>query len=313
MTSFRTCSTIKIKMTQRLVRESFIYLAQSFARRGLCRQSSRRLFHNSPCVLPAVEARPLGDQKPSLMRLWRYTVLVHHDEKLLFDSACLRDCCSCSHCVDPSNGQKLFETADIPIDIKGVPTEEQPDGSCTVKWQNDVPGFENHISTYSAAFLSRSMTGGSISEARLDDILPILWDKENLNKKSMTVSYGHYMESSAVLHAALGHLLYYGLFFISSVPTESGSVSAIAERIGPLRNSIYGLTWDVKSVPSAENIAYTSGNLGFHMVSPSGQFELRLLISDIDCLGGLALLRESAGTTIAALHERKHRGRRVSL
>jgi hypothetical protein len=42
-------------------------------------------------------------------------------------------------------------------------------------------------------------------------------------------------------------------------------VEQVAGRIGPIRETFYGASWDVKSVPNAKNIAYTSLFLGFHM------------------------------------------------
>jgi hypothetical protein len=41
------------------------------------------------------------------------------------------------------------------------------------------------------------------------------------------------------------------------VPSGEESVINIGTRIGPLRDSFYGRTWDVKSVPNAKNVAYT--------------------------------------------------------
>lgn len=42
-------------------------------------------------------------------------------------------------------------------------------------------------------------------------------------------------------------------------------VEAIAIRIGPLRNTFYGSTFDVRIVLEAKNVVYTNQFLGFHM------------------------------------------------
>lgn len=57
----------------------------------------------------------------------------------------------------------------------------------------------------------------------------------------------------------------YGLVLIDGVPELETSVERIGERIGPLRDTFYGRTWDVKDKPNAENVAYTSKHLGLHM------------------------------------------------
>ena len=52
-------------------------------------------------------------------------------------------------------------------------------------------------------------------------------------------------------------------------PTEEGPQSArlreLANIMGELRNTFYGLLWDVRSKAGARNIAYTNLDLGLHM------------------------------------------------
>ncbi|GKU07666.1 unnamed protein product [Fusarium langsethiae] len=55
-----------------------------------------------------------------------------------------------------------------------------------------------------------------------------------------------------------------GLAFITNVPGVEKSVAEIATRIGPVKDTFYGHTWDVRTVPEAINAAYTSNDLGFH-------------------------------------------------
>ena len=73
------------------------------------------------------------------------------------------------------------------------------------------------------------------------------------------------MNKSSVLAKAIQLLVKDGLLFLSGVPKDPESVGRIAERIGPIRNTFYGRTWDVRSVPNAKNVAYTNQYLGFHM------------------------------------------------
>jgi len=53
--------------------------------------------------------------------------------------------------------------------------------------------------------------------------------------------------------------------FLRNVPDSEKSVEEIAGRIGTLKDTFYGRTWDVKSKPKAKNIAYTQSFLGLHM------------------------------------------------
>ncbi|MCJ1419233.1 hypothetical protein MMC32_005586 [Xylographa parallela] len=91
------------------------------------------------------------------------------------------------------------------------------------------------------------------------------WTKKLIAMKHCIFPYSEYLESTETLHEALNHLHRYGILFLGSTPSEVSAIERIADRIGPLRNTFYGPTWDVRSIPSAKNVAYTSQNLGFHM------------------------------------------------
>jgi hypothetical protein len=61
-----------------------------------------------------------------------------------------------------------------------------------------------------------------------------------------------------------------GLVVIEGVPTDTTSnedcrLREVMNWIGEIRNTFYGETWNVKSMPNSKNIAYTSLNLGLHM------------------------------------------------
>ncbi len=196
-----------------------------------------------------------------------------------FDCISLRDSCSCARCVDPSTSQKLFDTASIPFEVEAIQPVIQPDGSLNVKWRHDIPGYEDHTSVYPPAFFL-SKPGSTSRFSTTQSYFPrISWDREIIGRNSDPVDFASYMSSSATLHKALSHLQHYGLLFLSSVPSDPGSIEIIANRIGPLRHTFYGSAWDVRSVPSAKNIAYTSSHLGFHMVSIRSIFAFQLLLA----------------------------------
>ena len=65
-----------------------------------------------------------------------------------------------------------------------------------------------------------------------------------------------------------------GFAFVTRLPTdttstepgpESARLRDLAETMGELRNTFYGLLWDVQSKADARNIAYTNLDLGLHM------------------------------------------------
>lgn len=184
----------------------------------------------------------------------------------------LRDSCSCNRCIDPSTSQRLFETADIPDNIQGYISRRNSDGSVTVAWQNDIPGYENHRSTYTSHFITSSLTCLSRSSALYNrKQQPVLWDRNTMTNHSTPTDYKTFIGSSTTLYRALIALQKFGIIFLCNVPPQSDAINHISNRIGLIRKTIYGSTWDVRSVPSAKNIAYTATRLGFHMVRRSSR------------------------------------------
>lgn len=183
-----------------------------------------------------------------------------------FDAVFLRDCCSCDRCVDPSTTQKTFDTADISPIIQPRSLETKIDGSVRITWEHDLPGFEDHVSVYDSSFSKRNHLLQSRLEATSNQLdQPRVWTRYTTRHK-LDVDYDSYMNAPSTFLSSLQHLHLHGILFIRSIPPSSDAVTSIAERIGPLKNTFYGSTWDVRSVPSAKNVAYTSSSLGFHMV-----------------------------------------------
>jgi len=174
-----------------------------------------------------------------------------------------RDACDCSQCVDESSRQRNYAFFNIPGHITPTLSHTDDEGNIHVKWTNDVPGFDDtHVSKFSPSFVKErsrpfAVRDKSSSEPR--------WDAATFAHKGCWTRFEDFMNQEEPLRRLLWHLHMDGLVFVTNVPPEASSVSDIGERIGPLKNTFYGLTWDVKSVPQAKNVAYTSKYLGFHM------------------------------------------------
>ncbi|KAK6221647.1 mitochondrial protein [Colletotrichum tabaci] len=80
----------------------------------------------------------------------------------------------------------------------------------------------------------------------------------------MDYNYNTYMQDDSVLYDVIKQLRIDGLAFVSNVPGTEEALATITTRIGPVKDTFYGYTWDVRTVPEAINAAYTSHDLGFH-------------------------------------------------
>jgi alpha-ketoglutarate-dependent taurine dioxygenase len=171
--------------------------------------------------------------------------------------------CTCPRCVDTSTRQKLFVTAEIPSDIALESVQELAHG-VEIRWANDIPGMDSHVSVFDKSIFDAMATTGS---SKTLPPLPRrrLWKDDQFRAEVPDCTYEAYMQDDTIFYQALQKLHSHGLLFLKDVPESPESVIRITNRIGPLKNTFYGETWDVRSVPQAKNVAYTSQDLGFHM------------------------------------------------
>jgi len=209
----------------------------------------------------------------------------------------LRDSCTCVSCVDPFSKQKNFQTTDIPENIEAIAVESNVDGSTQLHWINDIPGWgRSHVTTLPVDFEKRISSPATVLDAHYHLKKRIYWDKAKITKNFRHFAYEDYMKNDNALFSLLRILNIYGLVILRGVPDSEIAVSDIANRIGTIRDTFYGRTWDVKSKPKAENVAYTAQYLGLHMdllymTNPPGLQFLHCLKNT--CEGGSSLFSDS--------------------
>ncbi|RAO67531.1 uncharacterized protein BHQ10_003543 [Talaromyces amestolkiae] len=217
----------------------------------------------------------------------------------------LRDACQCPRCVDPQTKQRSFRTGDIPKDmtprqIKWVKdTSFEGSEILEIWWNKDIPGYDNktHVTrltaddiTHPAAHFHHKAVGTSKRQ--------IFWDRKEMERDQCWIDYNDWMTNDDLFREALNKLSLYGLLFVNNIPDSRELVSKIATRMGPLRNTFYGSTWDVRNDLKAKNVAYTNLNLGFHMDllyvhNPPG-FQLLHCLKN-SCKGGESLFVDAFG------------------
>ncbi|KAK4101250.1 Clavaminate synthase-like protein [Parathielavia hyrcaniae] len=184
----------------------------------------------------------------------------------------LRDSCACHLCVDPDSGQKNFSTTDLEDEPQVQHAELTPDGSLKIIWASDpVGGADPHITVFPAEELAAWCSEGPWQRGRVAkhyNPRRILWDRAKyedlLAHDRCRVSYMDWMDSGDAFWNAMTDLRNTGMIFVTDVPQDESEVQRIASRIGPMQYTFYGWTWDVRSKPQAENVAYTSQFLGLH-------------------------------------------------
>lgn len=158
----------------------------------------------------------------------------------------MRDACQCPSCVHESTDQRLFSTADIPAAIEACSVKiDAASDSVNIKWKHDVPGFgPDHTTKVSVAGLRGLNQLGSLPGIGRDTHdAQILWTKEPLVNME-DFDYNEYIQDDRELYRLIRQLRTDGLAFITNVTGEVESLATIATRIGPVKDTFYGRTWD---------------------------------------------------------------------
>jgi len=166
--------------------------------------------------------------------------------------------------VDPHSGQKLRGSALVDFRRHLVAAEVGNAGAdLRVTWSDQkhsqYPAHWLYEYTAESARRRRPWIYGAAQR-------PQLWTARDLEKGGApSVAAEAVLHDDRTLWQLLQHVHDYGLCFVRGVPTDDVDASArIAERIGPIQDTFYGRMWDVRSIPNAYNIAYTSGDLELH-------------------------------------------------
>ncbi|KAE8361350.1 hypothetical protein BDV27DRAFT_147909 [Aspergillus caelatus] len=218
-------------------------------------------------------------------------------KKAEFLAVLLRDACSCPLCVHESTKQRLFSTADIPAGIQSQAVEIDPaSDSVNIGWKNDIPGFpEEHTTTLSMAALRQLSCSGSLPGQQRDSFRPpALWGQEPPNL--VDYDYNTYMQNDGTLHQIINQLEAEGLAFVTNVPGKEESLASIATRIGPVKDTFYGYTWDGRAM---------SNDLGFH--TDLLYFEQPLHIQLLHCVqsassGGASVFADAFKAAVDFFH-----------
>ncbi len=171
----------------------------------------------------------------------------------------LRDNCRCPACRDPRNGQRLFDTLDLPPDPRPAQLALEQD-TLAIRWAEEA-----HDSRYAAAWLAAHDLSPAGRERRR--VRRRLWGAEVANALPQA-RWPALLEDPAVELGLLRTLGDYGFALLREVPIAPGQVAAVGDRLGHVRVTNYGRLFDVISRPDPNNLAYTALALGVHTDNP---------------------------------------------
>lgn len=156
--------------------------------------------------------------------------------------------------LDPQTHQRLFDTHRLPPDL--VLTEVEPGDGGDV-WL-----------TFSDGYRGRYNLDDLAGEIEPGDGLPTPrpWDAK-LDRGEVTFDWRGVGEPEN-FHAMLGGFLTRGFIILTHVPTDPERILEVARAFGYLRDTNFGVYFEVFSRPVSNDLAYSSRALGPHTDNP---------------------------------------------
>ncbi len=168
----------------------------------------------------------------------------------------LRERCRDPLSMDATTGQRLHDPSDLDLDLKFQAIDQPAPGRLRIRFSD---GHEAEFGT-----------GDILAEAALppgehDVPDPVQW---TASLAGLPRARWHPGPDETELHGWLDAFLRYGFIIFSGVPPEHHEVLKVARTFGFARETNFGTVFDVRSVPDAIDLAYTSLHLDPHTDNP---------------------------------------------
>ena len=196
-----------------------------------------------------------------------------------FHHVWLRDNCPCPQCVYSVTREQVFEIVDAAQDLSPSAVHIDTDGCLRIDWQ------DGHLSRFDAGWLrAHAYDDESRAERIAAKPEPFLWRSD---LQLPVFDYAALMNDNAALLQWLLAVRDIGLTQVRGVPTEPGSLKLIAQRISFIRESNFGVLFNVQSKADADSNAYTAFNLPLHTDLPTRELQpglqfLHCLVNDAE-------------------------------
>lgn len=167
----------------------------------------------------------------------------------------LRERTTADGAIDGGSLQRLYDPAQIEPSLHAAALSPAPNGT-TITWS------DGHVQTVEYVTLAREL-GWELDPAEIP--LPLAWSIEP--QPFPRVAWPSHDDDDALL-AALDAFWTHGFVVFTGTPTEPGSLEHIAARFGIVRETNFGLLFDVFSKPNPVDLAYTPIALKAHTDNP---------------------------------------------
>ncbi|XP_036399418.1 gamma-butyrobetaine dioxygenase [Megalops cyprinoides] len=181
----------------------------------------------------------------------------------LYPLVWLRDNCQCPLCMLHSAKARslLLSQLDINAGVDQVLLTEPT--KVSIVWP------DQHTSEYEADWLKKRCFSPEARRAQQEELFlnkRVYWGSE---LQIPTASFEEVLHDDKAALDWLTALREVGIVYLKGAPVKQGQVARLSQRIGYLRLTFYGHTWQVQDKAGANNVAYTSGKLSLHTDYPA--------------------------------------------
>ncbi|XP_068429092.1 gamma-butyrobetaine dioxygenase [Clinocottus analis] len=184
----------------------------------------------------------------------------------LYPFTWLRDNCQCPLCtLDSARARKLL-MLDLDVHTGVDAVEVTNDNKVSIAWP------DQHASVFDAEWLKKRCFSAAARQALKEELFlneRHYWDSK---LRIPTADYQEVLHDDKAALDWLSDLRRVGIVHLKGAAAEQGVVARLAERLGYVRMTFYGPTWQVQDKAMANNVAYTSGKLGLHTDYPALHF-----------------------------------------
>ncbi|AOJ08162.1 gamma-butyrobetaine dioxygenase [Burkholderia mayonis] len=194
-----------------------------------------------------------------------------------FHNLWLRDNCPCPACVYSVTREQVFEIADVPEGLEAATAEIDAQGALAVQWQ------DGHVSRFDPGWLrAHAYDDASRAERHASRPRRQRWSAD---LALPVFDYRAVLEDPQALLAWLSAVRDTGLTQVRGLPCDPGTLARVAERVSFIRETNFGILFDVQSKANADSNAYTAFNLPLHTDLPTRELQpglqfLHCLIND---------------------------------
>ncbi|CAD5203333.1 gamma-butyrobetaine dioxygenase [Pseudomonas sp. FEN] len=246
-------------------------------------------FRSYPLISALTAAKPLADR-----------IEVHWADGRIspYHHVWLRDNCPCPQCVYTVTREQVLEIVDVPKDLAPAILRIDDSGCLCIAWH------DGHASRFDPGWLrAHAYDDASRAERQAGKPKSRLWSS---SLELPVFEFAALKEDPKTLLHWLLALRDTGLTQVRGVPTEPGSLTEVAKLISFIRQTNFGVLFNVQSKADADSNAYTAFNLPLHSDLPTRELQpglqfLHCLVNDAE--GGESIFVD--GFAIAAALRRE--------